>query len=279
VDGTISTVPGAFAPRVVGDDGAARIARAMAAHVAHLVRVRETTGRRIALAVEPEPCCFLETTAETVDFFTRHAFGPDAVASLADLAGLSRAGGADALRAHVGVCADACHMAVEFEDPAAALDALARAGVRVAKVQVSAGLRVALRGDATDTPTLEALAAFADDVYLHQVVERRADGRLARHLDLPQALAAAASDAPGAGGAREWRVHFHVPLFRERFGAFEGTQGYAAELVRLACARTDCAHYELETYTWSVLPEEFRGEGIVASVVRELEWARPLVFP
>jgi hypothetical protein len=74
-------------------------------------------------------------------------------------------------------------------------------------------------------------------------------------------------------------VHFHVPLFRERFGAFEGTQGYAAELVRLACARTDCAHYELETYTWSVLPEEFRGEGIVASVVRELEWARPLVFP
>jgi sugar phosphate isomerase/epimerase len=277
VGGTISTVPGAFAPRVVGEEGAARIARAMALHVAHLLHVRATTGRRIALAVEPEPCCFLETIAETVDFFARHLFGDATVGVLAERAGLARAAAADALREHVGVCVDACHMAVEFEDPADALDALARAGIAVAKVQVSAGLRVSLRGDASDAATLAALGAFADDVYLHQVVERRADGRLARHLDLPQALAAA--DGSGAAGPREWRVHFHVPLFRDRFGPFEGTQAYAAELVALARDRTACAHYELETYTWDVLPEEYRREGIVGSVVRELEWARPLVYP
>ena len=278
VDGTISTVPGAFAPRVVGEAGAAAIARAMADHVAHLLRVRAATGRRVALAVEPEPCCFLETIAETVDFFERHLLGDATVRALAERAGITRGDAADALRAHVGVCVDACHMAVEFEDPADALDALARAGIRVAKVQVSAGLRVALRGDAGDAPTLAALGAFADDVYLHQVVERRADGRLARHLDLPQALAAAAAARDRDAGPREWRVHFHVPLFRDRFGPFEGTQAYAAELVTLARACTDCAHYELETYTWDVLPEEFRREGIVASVVRELEWARPLVL-
>ncbi len=275
VDGTISTVPGAFAPRVAGDDGAGRIAGAMAAHVAHLLRVRAATGRVIALAVEPEPCCFLETIAETVDFFERHVFGAATVAALAERAGIARAAAADALRAHVGVCVDACHMAVEFEDPAAALDALARAGIRVAKVQVSAGLRVALRGDDGDTATLGALGAFADDVYLHQVVERRADGRLARHVDLPQALAAARGERDA--GPREWRVHFHVPLFRDRFGPFDGTQGYAAALVERARDTTACGHYEVETYTWDVLPDEFRGEGIVGSVVRELEWARPIV--
>ena len=69
------------------------------------------------------------------------------------------------------------------------LAALRCAGIRVPKVQVTAGLRVAVRRGCD--ATLDALGAFADDVYLHQVVERRADGTLVRHLDLPQALAAA----------------------------------------------------------------------------------------
>jgi sugar phosphate isomerase/epimerase len=275
MEGTISTVPGAFAPRVVGEEGAARIARGIAWHVALVERMRDATGQRIVLALEPEPCCFLETIAETVDFFQRHLFGDATIAALAAHTGISRADAAIALREHVGVCVDACHMAVEFEDPADALAALARAGIRVAKVQVSAGLRVALRGGDVDAPTLDALGAFADDVYLHQVVERRADGALRRFLDLPDALAAARG---AGGGAREWRVHFHVPLFRDRYGPFEGTQRYVAELVALARDRTDCAHFEVETYTWDVLPEEYRREGVVAGVVRELEWARPLVL-
>ena len=168
---------------------------------------------------------------------------------------------------HLGVCLDACHMAVEFEDPARVLAALAGTGIRVPKVQVTAGLRVVIGEN--DTATLDALGAFADDVYLHQVVERREDGTLARYLDLPQALAA----ARGVAGAREWRVHFHVPVFRERYGLFEGTQGYVAELLRLVQQGHVSEHFECETYTWDVLPEEFRREGIVAGIVREVSWA------
>lgn len=269
VEGTISTVPGAFAPRVRDAADRARMARAMLDHVAHLVRLRETTGRRIALALEPEPCCFLETIAETVAFFARELHTPSAVAHVSDSTGLSRADADRAIREHLGVCLDACHLAVEFEDPAQVLDVLAAAGIRVPKVQVTAGLRVLLREG--DDATLEALSAFADDVYLHQVVERRADGTLVRHLDLPQALAAART-APREG-TREWRVHFHVPVFRERYGAFEGTQGYVAELLRMIRERDVSEHFEVETYTWDVLPEEFRREGIVAGIAREVEWA------
>jgi sugar phosphate isomerase/epimerase len=267
LEGTISTVPGAFAPRVAGEADAARIAAAMAAHVAHLLRLRESTGRRIALALEPEPCCHLETVAETVEFFERHLFAPAAVAALAREAGLSPTTAEAALREHVGVCFDACHMAVEFEEPAAALAAFRRAGIRVPKVQVSAGLRVEL--GAGDERVLAALGAFADDVYLHQVVERRPDGAITRYLDLPEALAAAAR-APA--GPREWRIHFHVPLFRERLGLFESTQGYLRELLPLPGEGTECAHFEVETYTWDVLPPEYRQEDVVAAVARELEW-------
>ena len=268
-EGTISTVPGAFAPRVHGRADETRMARAMIDHVVHLVRLRETTGRRVALALEPEPCCFLETIAEAVTFFERHLFSAAAVARVSDSAGLSREAAATAIREHLGVCLDACHMAVEFEDPAQVLDALLTAGIRVPKVQVTAGLRVVLHEG--DDATLDALGAFADDVYLHQVVERRADGTLSRHLDLPQALAAVRGSR--GRGTREWRVHFHVPVFRERFGAFEGTQGYVAELLRLVRERGSSEHFEVETYTWDVLPEEFRREGIVGGIVREVEWA------
>ena len=219
VEGSISTVPGAFAPRVHGEADQDRMAAAMLAHVAHLVRIRRDTGRRVALALEPEPCCFLETITETVAFFEKHLLAAGAVRLVSGATGLAPAEAEAAIREHLGVCLDACHMAVEFEDPADVLDVLGRSGIRVPKVQVTAGLRVVVRGD--EPATLEALAAFADDVYLHQVVERRADGTLARFLDLPQALAA----ARGATGAREWRVHFHVPVFRDRYGPFEGTLG------------------------------------------------------
>ena len=269
MEGSISTVPGAFAPRVRDDADQARMARALLDHVAHLVRLRDATGRRVALALEPEPCCFLETIAETVTFFERHLHSVSAAAHVSDATGLSPADADAAVREHLGVCLDACHLAVEFEEPEQVLGALRAAGIRVPKVQVTAGLRAMLHEG--DGAMLDALAAFADDVYLHQVVERRGDGTLARHLDLPQALAAARA---GAGkGTREWRVHFHVPVFRERYGAFEGTQGYVAELLRLVRERAVSEHFEVETYTWDVLPEEFRREGIVGGIVRELEWA------
>jgi sugar phosphate isomerase/epimerase len=270
VEGTISTVPGAFAPRVHGDDDQARMAQALLDHVVHLVQLRATTGSRVALALEPEPCCFLETIAEAVAFFERHLFSAAAVARVAEGAGLSLGAAATAIREHLGICLDACHMAVEFEEPEQVLDALRTAGIRVPKVQVTAGLRVVMREG--DDATLDALGAFADDVYLHQVVERRDDGSLARHLDLPQALASARAARGQEGGTREWRVHFHVPVFRERYGAFEGTQGYVAELLRLVRERAVSEHFEVETYTWDVLPEEFRREGIVAGVAREIEW-------
>jgi sugar phosphate isomerase/epimerase len=267
VEGTISTVPGAFAPRVEGVEDAARMAARMARHVHHLLRVREATGRRIVLALEPEPCCYLETVPQTVEFFQQYLFASPGIETLAREAGLSLAAADSALREHVGVCFDTCHMAVEFEDPAAALAQIERAGIRLAKVQVSAGLRTVLAGDGA--AAREALEAFADDVYLHQVVERTPGGGLRRYLDLPEALAEAARDLEGN---REWRIHFHVPLFYSRLGLFESTQAYVRTSLELFRGETDCEHFEVETYTWNVLPEEYRSEGIVPAVARELEW-------
>ena len=55
-----------------------------------------------------------------------------------------------------------------------ALERLIAAGIRICKVQISSALRVGCR----PTPdALLALDAFAEDTYLHQVVERSHAGR------------------------------------------------------------------------------------------------------
>ena len=255
-EGSISSVPGAFKARVLGDADAAAIAARIAAHVATLHELQRRRGVTIALALEPEPCCQLETIAETVAFFERHLFRQR-------VPGLDAAASEAALRRHVGVCLDACHMAVEFETPRDALATLAAHGVRVVKIQVSAGLAATIESPAD----LEGLRAFADEVYLHQVVERTPRG-LVRWTDLPAAL----DEATRAPRHREWRIHFHVPLFRERLGRFASTQAYVRELLALVRTAAPTSHLEVETYTWDVLPEEFRREPIVDAVARELAW-------
>lgn len=262
--GSISTVPGAFKPRAAAPAAVAAIAAALVDHAAVLVRIARDRGRTLVLALEPEPCCFLETIAETIAFFEAHLFAAAARDRLAAATGLTAAAAETALRRHLAVCLDACHAAVEFEDPAAAVDRLAAAGIAIAKLQLSAGLVVA----AGDRATLARLALFAEPVYLHQVVERDAAGGLRRFTDLPAALAA------GMTAGSEWRVHFHVPVFRAELPPFGSTQPFLSALLARHRRRPIAPHLEVETYTWDVLPAAFRDGDRAGAIARELDWVR-----
>jgi hypothetical protein len=265
IEGSISTVPGAFKAAVSSAEDADRMAAQLIAQAAQLFRLGERSGRVIALALEPEPCCFLETIAEAVEFFEARLFSAAGITRMAGATGLSRAEAENALRRHLGICLDLCHAAVEFESPAGSIRALADAGIRIPKLQISAGLRFA-RVDA-DTEAL--LRPFDEGVYLHQVVERSA-GQLTRHADLAQAFAAAAVGPPS--GDREWRVHFHVPIFLDELGAYRTTQAFIREVLALHRVKPISDHLEVETYTWDVLPEPFRATDTSTAIARELEW-------
>lgn len=266
LEGSVSTVPGAFKPAVHDAADTQRMTDNFLRHVAHLVELKQRSGRSIALALEPEPCCYLETVDETVEFFNRHLFSPTAVARLGELTGLGRAAASTALREHVGVCLDLCHAAVEFEDPVGCVRQLQAADIRVPKMQISSGLRLA----ELSPRALEALQQFDDPVYLHQVVEAGPEG-LVRYLDLPEALRAL--DGRVHGG-REWRVHCHVPVFLDDLGAFSSTQAFIREVLQLHNREPISAHLEVETYTWNVLPERLRAGGMDSAIARELAWVR-----
>ena len=247
VEGSVSTAPGAFRANVRTTDDVRAIADGFRRHADHLRQIHDTTGRRITLAIEPEPACYLETVDDVVAFFRDHVSEPD--------------------RRYVGICFDACHMSVEYEEPLEALRRLEQAGIRIGKFQISSALRV-------DVSRREALTPFADKTYLHQVVERAPAG-VTRYTDLPDALHA--THGAGAAGA-EWRVHYHVPIFLGTLGTLETTQSDLVALLdglKLAAPSTGgSVCLEVETYTWDVLPAEHRNVDVCTAIARELTWVR-----
>jgi hypothetical protein len=161
---------------------------------------------------------------------------------------------------------DICHQAVEFEDIGESLQALADAGIPVFKLQEAAAVRVPQVGD----EQIEALRRFADTVYLTQTVEQRGD-RISRFLNLEDAFAAYDRDP---GGQREWRIHFHVPVFLDDLGDFKTTRFAIEDALRFHRKNKLSPQLEIETYTWDVLPDHLKTGDIVDYVEMELDWVK-----
>src|SRR5271165_1935456 len=67
---SIQSAPLGFKPRVTGADVIASYTGHVLRVAAHLIALAARSGRTVTLALEPEPCCFLETIDETIDYFT-----------------------------------------------------------------------------------------------------------------------------------------------------------------------------------------------------------------
>ena len=73
IEGSISTVPGAYKASVARRGGRRAHGRAPWCGTRRTCTPsRATPASSIVLALEPEPCCFLETTDEAIDFFEDH---------------------------------------------------------------------------------------------------------------------------------------------------------------------------------------------------------------
>lgn len=262
---SIQSAPLGFKPRVTGPDVVASYTEHVLRVAAHLVALASRTGRTVTLALEPEPFCFLETTDETVDYFTRHLYSGAAALSLAKLARIPVSEAHVALRRHVGVVFDICHQAVAYENIAESLQKLVNAGIPVFKLQEAAAMRV----PEVTQKIVGTLARYAKTIYLTQTVEKK-DGKLTRFLNLEDAFKAWQANP----GPREWRTHFHVPVFLESLGELGTTRFAIEDALKFHKANPLSRQLEIETYTWDVLPEHLKTGDIVDYVTRELEWVR-----
>ena len=212
--------------------------------------LHDRTGVHVQLAIEPEPRCSLETTDEAIGFFE----GP-----LSDALRRLHPGAAE----HVGLCYDVCHQAVVHEDIASSLQALQDAGIPIAKLQASCALEVPHPDQDASRIALE---RFDEPTYLHQVGARDAEGNLHAAEDLSAVLGDAAWRA-----FEQWRVHFHVPVFRRAaVPPLRTTRDDLDTALRFVVEHAMTEQIEIETYTWDVLPEAEREAGSGFDLVEAL---------
>ncbi len=223
-----------------------------------LGQIESDTGRRIVVAIEPEPGCILDTADDMIAWFDQHLADPNH-------------------RRYLTVCHDICHSAVMMEDQADVLRRYAEAGIGVGKVQVSNAVVVHWDAMSADRrrEAAEQLAAFAEDRYLHQTGRRTAAGEFILEEDLPACLNRDGDPDPAKDDTK-WVVHFHVPIFLQRFGHLTTSQPDIETCLR-TLADPDLSleftgHFEIETYAWTVLPEPMRRKGLAEDIAEEFRW-------
>ena len=152
---------------------------------AHLVAIEAQTGRTVTLALEPEPFCFLETTDETVDYFTNHLYTGKSAEMLATLAHIPD------LRGDRRAAPPSRHRVRHLPSGGGvrghrrSLQKLVDAGIPIFKLQEAAALHV----PEVTQKTVDTLKRYAKTIYLTQTVEKR-NGKLNRFLNLEDAFAA-----------------------------------------------------------------------------------------
>jgi hypothetical protein len=137
----------------------------------------------------------------------------------------------------------------------------------VGKVQITSGLKVWLPEAQEQRQILgRQLEIFSNSPYLHQVIAKREGGTFCHYQDLAEILPQFSTVAD-----RQWRIHFHMPLYIEEYEGLASTQEETRMILRLLKERSFCRHLELETYTWEVLPPAMQLD-ILDCLEKEYRW-------
>lgn len=236
-----------------------------------LIHIKENTGHVLHLDIEPEPDGLLETGEEFIEWYD-NVLLPLAQEGFSKKFNLTAQEIEKRIKEHIQICYDVCHFALGYENHEEILDILERKGIKIGKIQISAALKASVEQDENQRDHLAKLfKPFDENIYLHQVIAQKEDAGLIRYKDLPDAL----QDIQNKQ-VKEWRAHFHVPIFLEQYGELKSTQNEIISVLKRHVKKSLTQHLEVETYTWAVLPTPFQIP-MAKSIERELLWVSDIL--
>ncbi|MGX1930142.1 metabolite traffic protein EboE [Flagellimonas sp. 2504JD4-2] len=233
--------------------------------VLDLVRVWEETGKLIHIDIEPEPDGVLENTQEVISFYKDYLLQKGADIVQEHLNCSKTEAQAHILR-HLQLCYDVCHFSLAYEEPRDVISKLQKEGIGIGKIQISASIKCTPSKDISLEEQQKCLEQFDEPVYLHQAIVQKSDGQLVHFPDLKEGIQAMQDE-----NFKELRTHFHIPIFIPDFQVLESTQDDIIKALNLWKEVNYTHHLEVETYTWSILPDHLQTD-ITNSIARELEW-------
>ena len=217
--------------------------------VKQLAALEDQTGVCIHLDIETEPGCRLQRS-EDISTFINTYFGDDEIA-----------------RKYLRVCHDTCHGAVMHESAEEAITNYKEAGLSIGKVQLSSAIEVDFDKE-KKTALINDLQSIAEPKYLHQTTIQDG-GCLTFYENL--------SEVPMNNPSGVWRVHFHVPIHLEKIGTLSTTQKTLQRDITVLLEE-GVTEWEVETYTWDVVPTTLRTGELVDSISKELSWAASHIY-
>lgn len=228
--------------------------------VVHLIKVHLDTGKILHLDLEPEPDGLLENSTEFIEWYKNY-YIPLGIDFIERNFGVTGNKAHILLKRHLRLCHDVCHSAIAFEETEEVIKELKKHQILIGKVQISSALKIHLKDNRHEK--IKYLSRFNEPIYLHQAIAKDEQDNIYKFKDLTEAL-----DQLVQEKFYECRVHFHVPVFSESFDLLSSTQSTILETLS---GRKICDHWEVETYTWNILPADFQLP-INESISRELEW-------
>jgi hypothetical protein len=239
--------------------------------IKNLIEIHKSTGRLLHLDIEPEPDGLLETGTEFIEWFENDLL-PAGIPIIKSKFNVSKQHAEDLIKEHLRLCYDVCHFAIGYEPHNQIIDEILKRGIKIGKIQISAALKAKMDSSENNRKSIkQSFEKFNEPTYLHQVIAKTADGKLLRYPDLTEALND--NERPLV---QEWRAHFHVPIFVEKFGLLSSTQDEITEVLALQKIKPFTQHLEVETYTWEVLPPDLKLP-LQDSIIRELQWVKQIV--
>jgi hypothetical protein len=233
VDGSISSIPVCYG-KTIPKNSIKNLIKAGE----FFYKLARNHGKKIILALEPEPDCLLATTEETIQFWKK----------------LQSITNKEIIK-FIGVCVDTCHFACEFEDLSSVIYKIESAGILIPKIQITSAIRLF----SSNCEPKKVLLKYLDPIYLHQT-RVLLNGRKKSFPDLLDAL----KENPKG----EWRIHYHVPLYYDNEKV--GTTAYMLDKTFFSRAIKPNRHLEIETYTFNILPGV--DKNVVKSIVKEFHW-------
>ncbi len=268
--GSMNTLPGSYKSWIADGEDYDAVLRNLAEMAWGLDAVRNRTGKHIWLALEPEPKCLWETTADIVRLF-EDDFPHRAASLMSERHECSVSYARRILRGYIGVCLDACHLAVMGEALEEVFEHMHRRGIFVPKVHLSA----AVAGTVTEE-TMSRLERMKNERFMQQTgVIRRNGPDTELYEDLSEALAGVSScDEADA------RIvpHIHTPLHISPGEGLESTRENLSDRFFSELLKGETEHAEIETYTFDVLPEEFREHSVTEGIVKEFQWVQHRIY-
>lgn len=274
IEGSISTSPLSYRHWFNSDEDLVTVKQKSTQQLVEItslmVKINRFGKKKLHLNIEPEPDGIIETSDEYIQFFTDYLL-KEGASQLATHLKCTFTEAQQHILEHIQLCFDVCHFAVGFEKSEDVLQKMENHGLKIGKIQISSALQYNTYAKASIKEAQDYLHTFDEDIYLHQTVIKNFGGRMQRFKDLGSAII-----AMGFPSFEELRTHFHVPIFLDHFELLSTTQNEIINTLQY-WYETECSmHLEVETYTWSVLPDHFQ-TNITESIERELKWVTDII--